>query len=70
MELGIMAMKRYSTLLTAPELEPYHQKHFTVISRTPLSGLIGSFTRLQRIQSAYCKLTGSTKFFSHFFYIY
>ena len=36
MDLGVMAMKGYSTLPKLPELKPYHQMQFSVISRTPL----------------------------------
>ena len=33
-DLGVMAMKVYSTYLRAPELEPHHQMQFSVIPRT------------------------------------
>ena len=32
-ELGIMSMKRYSTLFRFPELEPHHRMQFRVIPR-------------------------------------
>ena len=35
MNLVVMAMKVYFTLLKAPELEPYDWIHFRLISRTP-----------------------------------
>ena len=43
--LGVMAMKRYSTLPRSPELKPYNQMQFSVISRA----LVGiGLTSLQR----------------------
>ena len=33
-DLGVIAMKRYSTLLRGQELKPHHQMQFSVISRT------------------------------------
>ena len=35
-DMGIMMMNGYSTLLTSPELEPHHQMHFCVFIRTSM----------------------------------
>ena len=37
-DLGIMAMKGYSTYLKSPKLKPHHQMQFNVISRTLIHG--------------------------------
>ena len=34
--LGVMAMKEYSTLLRASEMEPHHRMQFSVILRSPI----------------------------------
>ena len=51
--LGIMALKGYSTLSRSPELEPHHQMLFSVIFRHSLQ--CGCLTPLQRMQSVYSK---------------
>ena len=38
MDLGVIAMKGYSTLPRGLELEPEHQMHFSVLARTTLLG--------------------------------
>ena len=38
MELGVIAMKEYSTLLRSPEEELHYQVQFRIIPRTPLWG--------------------------------
>ena len=38
MDLGVMAMKGYSIFSKAPELEPKHQTHFSVIPRSLVKG--------------------------------
>ena len=35
-DLGIMAMKGYSTLPRSPELEPHHQMLFSIIPGSPI----------------------------------
>ena len=45
-DLGVVAMKKYSTSPKAAKMEPYHQMKFSVIYRRPL---------LQGMQSAYSK---------------
>ena len=34
MDLAVMAMEKYSTLLKSPELDLYHQMQFSVIPKT------------------------------------
>ena len=51
MDLGIMAMKRYSTLSRAPELEPHHLMQFNVHDIPLFWGWWG----LTPLQSAYSK---------------
>ena len=36
MDLGLMAMKGYSTLPRSPELKPHHQIQFNIIPRMPV----------------------------------
>ena len=38
MDLGVIAMKGYSTFSKAPELESHHQTQFSIISRTLIAG--------------------------------
>ena len=54
-DLGLMVMKLYSTLLRATELEPHQQMQFSFIPRTRL---FESLTPLQRIQ---CILSPANK---------
>ena len=44
-DLGVMEMKSYFTLLRAPEVESHHQIQFSVIPRTPLLGGVLPFCR-------------------------
>ena len=37
-DLGVMAMKRYSTFSKTSELEPHHQMQFNVICKTLVGG--------------------------------
>ena len=53
-DLGIMAMKEYSTLPRSLELELLHQMQFSIIPRTLL-------TPLQSIQSVYSMLHQHSK---------
>ena len=39
-ELGVMALKGYSTFPKDPELEPQHQMQFSVIPRTLVGGVL------------------------------
>ena len=50
-DLGVMAMNKYSTLLRSLKLEHHHQIWFSAIPRTPL--FEECFNSIQRIQSAY-----------------
>ena len=54
-DLGVMAMKAYSTLPIFPELEPHYQVQFSVITRTFLWWAGGLAPTLQEMQSAYSK---------------
>ena len=40
-DLGVIAMKDYSTQPTSSKVDLYHQIQFNVILRTPLIGLVG-----------------------------
>ena len=51
MDLGVMKMKRYSTLSRELELEPHHQMQFSIIHRTPL---FGGRERIQRYYTNRC----------------
>ena len=43
-DLGVMVMKEYPTLLRSPELEPHHQMWFSLILSSPfLWGLLSLF---------------------------
>ena len=57
-DLGVMAMKGYSTLPRSPKLELRYQRQFSVIPRTPLSGRV--FYSLAVITSPGPSGSGST----------
>ena len=42
-DLGVIAIRGYCTVLRFPELEPYHQKLFSIISRTHFFWWKGSY---------------------------
>ena len=52
-DMGVMAVKEYSTLLMSPELELHYQMQFSVIPR--LLFFVGSLTSLQGIQPAFIR---------------
>ena len=52
MDLGVIAMKRYSIFPKAPVKEPHHQRQFTAITRAHVRG--GGLTYPSaEVQSAY-----------------
>ena len=51
--LGVMVMKEYSTLLKSPGLKPHHLLQLSVITKIPLFGVCGSYPSTGGIVSVF-----------------
>ena len=58
MNLGVMAVKRYSTFPRVPELEPHNQMQFNVIIRTPFFEGVGIIQPLLGLLPKYYECCG------------